>query len=200
MRQSPIACAVLALALPLCAQDNPPDENPAQKALPEIEIAAENPQQRTPGAITTIDGAALERARSMEDVVRYQPLVSAPGSVAGTTRNRSSHERAGTTGYNIRGVENNRIGLDVDGMELPEGINRPHNPRAGTGTLAIGRDYIDPEMFSGVDIASGTTTARRSAGGIGGAVILPPAPPPPNAARAALAARSAFAPSPPPTM
>jgi len=168
-----LACGLLLAAWPLgaqqAAQENTEEES-ARKRLPEIEIAAENPQQRTPGAITRVEGEDLERARSMEDVVRYQPLVSAPGSVAGTTRNRSSHERSGTSGYNIRGVENNRIGLDVDGVELPEGINRPHNPRTGIGTLAIGRDYIDPDLYIGADIHSGTTTAKRSAGGIGGAV------------------------------
>jgi len=169
MRQSPIACAVLALALPLCAQEKPPS-GVAQKALPEIEIAAETPQQRTPGAITRVEGAALERASSMQDVVRYQPLVSAPGVAVGTSRNRSSFERGGTSGYNIRGVEDNRIGLDVDGIELPDALVRAHAGRAGIGSIGVGRDFIDPEMFSSVQIHSGTTTARRSAGGIGGAV------------------------------
>jgi len=172
-----LACSLLLAALPLGAQERAQQtvqENAAadsaRKALPEIEAAADAPAQRTPGAITTIEGEALERAASMADVVRYQPLVSAPGAVSGGTRQRSEHERAGTSGYNIRGVENNRIGLDVDGVELPEGINRPHNPRTGIGTLGIGRDYIDPDLYIGADIHSGTTTARRSAGGIGGAV------------------------------
>jgi len=158
MRHSLGFLALAGAALPLAAQDAVPEG--AQKALPEIEIAADMPQQRTPGAITTIDGAALERATSMQDVVRYQPLVSAPGVAVGTSRNRSSFERGGTSGYNIRGIEDNRIGLDVDGIELPDALVRAHAGRAGIGSIGVGRDFIDPEMFSAVQINSGTSGAH----------------------------------------
>ena len=123
-----------------------------------------------PGTTTTISGAELDRANNMKDVVRNQPLVSAPGTAAGTTRNRSSFDRSGTTGYNIRGIEGNRVGMDVDGVEMPDATTRPYVSRAGVNTFGAGRDFIDPEMFSAVNILSGTTSAKRSAGGIGGAV------------------------------
>lgn len=141
------------------------------KALAQVEVVdTAEPAQRTPGASTTVSGPALEQAGSMADVVRYQPLVSAPGTASGTSRNRSSFDRSGTTGYNIRGIEGNRIGMDVDGVEMPDATTRPYVSRVGANTFGVGRDFIDPEMFSGVDILSGTTTARRAAGGIGGSV------------------------------
>ncbi len=77
---------------------------------------------------------------------------------------------AATPAYNIRGVEANRIGLDIDGISLPDATGRPYVSRVGLGTFGIGRDYIDPELFSGVDIASGTSNPRSTSAGIGGSV------------------------------
>ncbi|WP_415266920.1 TonB-dependent hemoglobin/transferrin/lactoferrin family receptor [Acidovorax sacchari] len=136
--------------------------------LPQVDVVGEAEHQS--GTVTTIGSDALERANGMKDVVRNQPLVAAPGTVAGTSRNRSSFDRSGTTGYNIRGIEGNRVGLDVDGVEMPDATTRPYVSRAGVNTFGAGRDFIDPEMFSSAQILSGTTPARRTAGGIGGAV------------------------------
>ncbi|CAM4201022.1 Hemoglobin/transferrin/lactoferrin receptor protein [Comamonas aquatilis] len=141
------------------------------KMLPQVEVYEDaETTARKPGAEAIITGPELEQANNMADIVRYQPLVSAPGTVSGTSRNRSSFDRSGTTGYNIRGIEGNRVGMDVDGVELPDATGRPYVSRVGANTFGVGRDFIDPEMFSAVDINSGTTTAKRAAGGIGGSV------------------------------
>lgn len=146
------------------AQENA--NGPITQILPQVDVT----EQAEPGTSTTISGDALDRANNMKDVIRSQPLVSAPGTSAGTTRNRSSFDRSGTTGYNIRGIEGNRVGMDVDGVEMPDATTRPYVSRVGANTFGVGRDFLDPEMFSSINILSGTTSARRSAGGIGGAV------------------------------
>jgi hemoglobin/transferrin/lactoferrin receptor protein len=148
------------------AQENTSGSSPAPQILPQIDVT----EQAEPGTATIISGDELDRASNMKDVVRNQPLVSAPGNAAGATRNRSSFDRSGTTGYNIRGIEGNRVGMDVDGVEMPDATTRPYVSRVGANTFGVGRDFIDPEMFSAVSILSGTTSAKRSAGGIGGAV------------------------------
>lgn len=156
-----LALAISSLFLAsACAQER------VTRVLPQVDVT----EQAEPGTATTISGDELDRANNMKDVVRNQPLVSAPGTAAGATRNRSSFDRSGTTGYNIRGIEGNRVGMDVDGVEMPEATTRPYVSRVGANTFGVGRDFIDPEMFSTVSILSGTTSARRSAGGIGGAV------------------------------
>ena len=143
----------------------------AETTLKQVEVTAERETpHREPGAVTTIEAEQLEQAKSLEDIVRYQPSVTAPGVATGASRNKSSFDRGGTTGYNIRGIEGNRVGMDVDGVELPAATGRPYVSRVGNNTFGVGRDFIDPEMYSGVDINLGTTNARRSAGGIGGAV------------------------------
>lgn len=55
--------------------------------------------------------------------MRYQPLVSATG--------KSGFDRGGYTGYNIRGLEANRVSIDVDGVELPNATGRSYVSRAG---------------------------------------------------------------------
>jgi hemoglobin/transferrin/lactoferrin receptor protein len=164
-----LACAISALfAATAFAQENTDNIPLIAQILPLVEVV--NQAWTEPGTNTTISGDELDRANDMKDVIRNQPLVSAPGTAAGTSRNRSSFDRSGTTGYNIRGIEGNRVGMDVDGVEMPDATSRPYVSRAGVNTFGVGRDFIDPEMFTSVNILSGTTSAKRSAGGIGGAV------------------------------
>lgn len=148
--------------------------NPVQRevALAEVRVTA-GAIRREPGTRTVLTQDDVERTggNSIADVIRYQPLVEAPGTVQGATRGASRYDRGGTTGYNIRGVEGNRVGLDVDGIEMPDAVSRaPMTARSEDGTFGMGRDFIDPELYSSVDIQSGTTNSQRSAGGIGGAV------------------------------
>lgn len=165
LARTSLACAISTMFLASAfAQES--DSPPVTQILPQVDVT----EQAEPGTATTISGDELARANNMKDVVRNQPLVSAPGTAAGTTRNRSSFDRSGTTGYNIRGIEGNRVGMDVDGVEMPDATTRPYVSRVGANTFGVGRDFIDPEMFSAVNILSGTTSAKRSAGGIGGAV------------------------------
>jgi hemoglobin/transferrin/lactoferrin receptor protein len=144
----------------------------SKETLEEVKVTADALRQEA-GTRTVITQEDIEKtgATGMGEVMRYQPLVEAPGTVTGSTRGASRYDRSGTTGYNIRGIEGNRIGLDVDGIEMPDAISRaPLTNRAQDGTFGMGRDFIDPDIYSAVDIQSGTTNSQRTAGGIGGAV------------------------------
>ncbi|MGA0572882.1 TonB-dependent hemoglobin/transferrin/lactoferrin family receptor [Variovorax sp. VNK109] len=181
LRQAGRAMGVIALAVqavllaaPVAAQTAPAGTTTtdAQRVLPEVLVTADAIPAEA-GAQTTLTQEDIEKtgATGMGDVIRYQPLVEAPGTVQGATRGASRYDRSGTTGYNIRGIEGNRIGLDVDGIEMPDAISRaPLTARSEDGTFGMGRDFIDPDSYSAVEIQSGTTTSQRTAGGIGGAV------------------------------
>lgn len=153
---------------PALAEEDADTPSGATNTMPRIDIVGQASSEA--GTTTTVSGEELERANNLKDVVRNQPLVSAPGTASGTTRNRSTFDRSGSTGYNIRGIEGNRVGMDIDGIEMPDATSRPYVSRVGANTFGVGRDFIDPEMFSSADILFGTTSAKRSAGGIGGAV------------------------------
>ncbi len=141
-------------------------------ALPVVRVTADRERPEA-GTRSVLSGDELVRygGTGLADVIREQPLVEAPGTTLGSTRGASRYDRGGTTNYNIRGVEGNRVGLDVDGIEMPEAISRaPLTARSEDGTFGMGRDFIDPELYGAIDIQSGTTNSQRSAGGIGGAV------------------------------
>ncbi|STZ56447.1 Heme-repressible hemoglobin-binding protein [Moraxella lacunata] len=109
------------------------------------------------GSITSISADEMRQigATDMAGVVKYQPLVSAPKATKGSG---NAWDSTGTTGYNIRGMDGNRVGLDVDGVELPDVSSKPD--ALANNDYGIGRDYIDPEMFREVRIQAGSTDAR----------------------------------------
>lgn len=122
------------------------------------------------GTKTSLSASELQKegGNDFGTIMRYQPLVSATGAA------KSGFDRGGYTGYNIRGLEANRVSIDVDGVELPNATGRSYVSRAGSGTFGIGRDYIDPYMYGAVGIDSGVTDVTRANQAIGGAVSFRP--------------------------
>ena len=128
--------------------------------------------EKQAGSKTTISAAELQRrgANDFGSIMRYEPLISATGASGGSSAGKSGFDRAGYTGYNIRGLESNRVGFDVDGIPLPEATGRSYVSRAGLNTFGIGRDYIDPYLFGRVDIEKGATSVEQPNTSIGGNV------------------------------
>lgn len=137
-----------------------------QVLLPAITVYAEHEKQ-APVSKISINRENLDKTgvTDMADIVKYLPLVNAPFSVAGSG---TFFDGTGTSSYNIRGVDANRIGLDIDGIDIAEATVSSYVPPKGMSQRGAGRDYIEPEMFKSVDIVSGTTDA--SSDGIGGRV------------------------------
>ena len=138
----------------------------AYVSLPTITVYAEH-ENESPVSRTSINRENLDKTgvTDMASIVKYLPLVNAPFSVAGSG---TFFDGTGTSSYNIRGIDANRIGLDVDGVDLAEATVSTYIPPRSMGKRGAGRDYIEPEMFSAVDIVSGTTDV--STDGIGGRV------------------------------
>lgn len=101
-------------------------------------------------------------------IIRYQTLISAPNASQGASS--SGFDRGGYKGYNIRGLEGNRVAIDVNGIPLPDATSRSYGSRSGKDTFGIGRDYVDPYMYRQLVIDSGTSSATKSNGTIGGSV------------------------------
>lgn len=128
------------------------------------------------GTITTITAQDMQKkgGNDFGSIMRYESLISATGVSGGSSSGKSGFDRSGYTGYNIRGLESNRVGLDVDGIPQPDATGRSYVSRAGLNTFGIGRDYIDPYMYGQVEIESGATSIERSNTSIGGAVSFLP--------------------------
>lgn len=119
----------------------------------------------TPVTISIVTAAELEDrlAATIEDVVKYEPGVSvraAParfGAALGTTG------RDGSAGFNIRGLEGNRVLIQVDGVRVPDGFT--------FGAQSVGRgDYQDLDLMKSVEILRGPASALYGSDGVAGAV------------------------------
>ncbi|MCF7533238.1 TonB-dependent hemoglobin/transferrin/lactoferrin family receptor [Pseudomonas sp. P2498] len=126
--------------------------------LEQITVSATRQAQSVdsvPSTVTVQDRAALDRrnVNSIRDLVRDEPGVSVGGA----------GQRAGTSGYNIRGIDGDRILTQVDGVEVPD--NFFQGPFANTH-----RNYVDPEIIKRVEILRGPASALYGSSAIGGAV------------------------------
>ncbi|MGV8916237.1 MAG: TonB-dependent receptor [Pseudomonas sp.] len=127
-------------------------------ALQQMTVSAtrnEQPVNSVPSTVTVHDRAELDRnnVNNIRDLVRYEPGVSVGGA----------GQRAGTTGYNIRGIDGDRILTQVDGVEIPDSF--ANGPYAQTH-----RNYVDPEIMKRVEILRGPASVLYGSNAIGGAV------------------------------
>ena len=137
--------------------------------FPEIVVNAKQDYERRAGTKTVVTADDLERRNvtEMGGIVRYLPLISAPVAASGSG---SVWDGSGNTGYNIRGLEGNRVSLELDGISLPDAAPKPDGNTLNA--FATGRDYFDPETFREVRIDSGTTAASGANPGLGGSVAF----------------------------
>lgn len=138
-----------------------------------IIVTAPSSIDKEAGSSTTITADELlrEGGNNFGTIMRYQPLISAPGTVSGSGSGKSSWDRSGYSGYNIRGLDANRVSIDIDGIEQPIAQGRVNSVgRAGLGTYGMGRDYIDPYMYGLVNIESGATSVGNRNNALGGSV------------------------------
>ncbi|MBY0237732.1 MAG: TonB-dependent receptor [Burkholderiaceae bacterium] len=140
----------------------------AQTQLNEVLVSAKR-DDAPARTVTTITAAEIERhgATDMGGIARYAPLISVPVAASGSG---NIWDGAGNTGFNIRGIEGNRVSLDVDGIALPDAAPKPD--ATSLNAFGIGRDYVDPETLREVRITAGTSPAGAGTPGLGGSVAL----------------------------
>ncbi len=127
-------------------------------ALQQVTVSATRSAQdvsQVPSTVSVQTREQLDRqnVNSIQDLVRYEPGVS----VAGTG------QRSGLNGYNIRGIDGERILTQVDGVSIPDSFF--YGPYAQTQ-----RNYVDPEIVKRVEILRGPASVLYGSNAIGGAV------------------------------
>ena len=126
--------------------------------LQQVTISATRNEQdvnSVPSTVSVHTREELDRhnVNTIKELVRYEPGVSVGG--AGT--------RGGISGYNIRGIDGNRVLTQIDGVEIPNGFF--NGPYAKTQ-----RNYVDPEIIKRVEILRGPASVLYGSNAIGGAV------------------------------
>jgi hemoglobin/transferrin/lactoferrin receptor protein len=153
---SPLRLSLLTVAIVLAAAPLP--SAAAALALQQVTISAtRNPQEinSVPNTVTVQDREELDRqnVNTIKQLVRYEPGVSVGGT----------GQRSGISGYNIRGIDGNRILTQVDGVQVPDSFF--NGPYAQTQ-----RNYVDPEIVKRVEILRGPASVLYGSSAIGGAV------------------------------
>lgn len=102
-------------------------------------------------------------ASDIKDLIRFEPGVSVRSAPARFTAAGANTGRDGHAGFNIRGLDGNRVLILVDGVRVPDAFS--------FGGQAVGRgDYLDLDLLKSVEILRGPTSALYGSDGLAGAV------------------------------
>lgn len=115
----------------------------------------ERDMKNVPVTLNVISAETIQEqmAVSIKDLIRYEPGISVGNNPS----------RFGQSGFNIRGLDGNRILVQMDG------IRQPDNFVIG-GFANTGRNLVDVGMLSGVEIQRGAGSALQGSEGLGGVV------------------------------
>ncbi|MGE8112220.1 TonB-dependent receptor [Pseudomonas sp. NPDC086566] len=127
-------------------------------ALQQMTVSATRNAQdvsQVPSTVTVQTREQLDRqnVNNIQELVRYEPGVSVGGT----------GQRSGLNGYNIRGIDGERVLTQVDGVSIPDSFF--YGPYAQTQ-----RNYVDPEIVKRVEILRGPASVLYGSNAIGGAV------------------------------
>lgn len=134
------------------------DSRELSATLPPVTVTAtrtENTTDEVPATVSIITSAEIEQRlqQDLRDLLRFEPNVS--------TGNNPS--RFGLTNINIRGIEGNRILMQVDGVRLPDQFS--------IGSFAFAtRDSIDPDLLKSAEILRGPGSSLYGSDALGGVV------------------------------
>lgn len=143
---------VLLLAAPAAAEDSGIRFDPVSVTATRSEKSVFD----TPQTVTVIGQDDLERRNqgNLRDITRYEPGVDIGNQPA----------RGGATNYTIRGIGENRVRVQIDGVRVPE------FPESNAGPGTYTRDFVDVETLKRVEIVRGPASALYGSDAIGGVV------------------------------
>ncbi|MFV3076603.1 TonB-dependent hemoglobin/transferrin/lactoferrin family receptor [Niveispirillum fermenti] len=140
----------------------------ADMQVSEITVIATRTPKETVDAPATVSVIGEEKVKDrlvtdIKDLVRYEPGVSVRSSPARFTAAGASTGRDGNSGFNIRGLEGNRVLIQTDGIRAPDAF--------AFGGQSVGRgDYVDLDLLKSVEILRGPASALYGSDGLAGAV------------------------------
>ncbi len=154
----PVRCA-LALALTAaCAASVAAAEPDGLQELDRVVVVASRAPEaagRVVATVSTIDRDTIERRQiaGLDDLVRYEPGIDALGDST----------RFGWQGFSIRGLDGNRVGMEIDGVPVAEAFS--------VGQFAAaGRDLVELDAVQRVEILRGPASTLYGSDALAGVV------------------------------
>jgi len=150
----------MTLSIPIFALLALPAADPADSTLEEITITvtkAPRPLLEVPATVSVVTAEKIDRqlVTDIESLVRYEPGVSV----------RNSLSRFGLTDFNIRGIDGNRVLLEVDNVRLPDAFS------FGSFSFAT-RDGVEVDLLKRVEIVRGSASSLYGSNALGGVVAF----------------------------
>lgn len=141
---------------PVLAADEAATETTPVKA--EIKAVRVKGQRNAPAAVERVNLNRIkqEMIRDNKDLVRYSTDVGLSDS--------GRHQK----GFAVRGVEGNRVGVSIDGVNLPD--SEENSLYARYGNFNSSRLSIDPELVRNIEIVKGADSFNTGSGALGGGV------------------------------
>lgn len=136
-------------------------------ALNEIVVSGSRSEQKKddlPASVELIDRETIEsqQINDIRDAVRDLPNVSVKRAPARFGLATGNTGRDGNAGFNIRGLDGNRVLLLTDGIRMPRSYVFSAN--------AFGRDYFDIGLIDRIEIIKGPASALYGSDGLAGLV------------------------------
>ncbi len=162
-RPSPLSLAIcLVMSQQVAAEEA---ANRKVFTLDKVTVAAtlsEESLQDVPNSVSVLSNEDISRisATDIKDMVRYETGVSV-GSEGG------QGSRFGLKGFNIRGIDENRVKIMVDGVDLADSFTPSGSPYQRSG-----RNYIDIDAMKQVEILKGPASSLYGSDALGGAVAF----------------------------
>ncbi len=118
-----------------------------------------------PATVSVLTSDVIENrlVKDIKDLIRFEPGVAVRSAPSRFTAAGASTGRDGNSGFNIRGLEGNRVLIQVDGVRTPDSYS--------FGAQSVGRgDYVDLDILKSVEIVRGPASALYGSDGLAGAV------------------------------
>ncbi len=151
----PIMAISVAVTLS-AAQAAPLEESP--ELLDSVVVVASRvaePRSQVVGSVSVLERDVLDlrMVQDISDLVRYEPGVVAIGDAT----------RFGLQGYSIRGLDGNRVRIELDGVPVADSF--------GVGNFSLaGRDLVDTEIMQRVEILRGPASTLYGSDALAGII------------------------------
>lgn len=161
-----LAAAVGCVAAPLAAQAQSGENQPV--AIEQIVVTATRTERKlidVPATVSVITAVEIEDrlVTDIKELIAFEPGISVRAQPARFNAALSATGRDGNSGFNVRGLEGNRVLIQTDGIRVPDGFS--------FGAQSVGRgDYVDLGLVKSVEFLRGPASALYGSDGVAGAV------------------------------